>query len=355
MATLDLAGIITRVCTDLKEKFASKSVETSKQDKLVSGMNIKTINNASLLSSGNITVATSDQVGYELRAAHAQMCASDGCGYRRMFFTSADGTKMVPINTSQSSSSSDAKTLNTRPIDPFGRIVYFMNPAYVNSTLNPNAQWDQYLLTIGYSYVITLTSYNPVYLKCTPQSDGSAVMVDIVQALPSTNDGYIYIFLGVAYTTTSMELLMHHPVYYHDGTGIRLWTGAGSGGGSGAYTPDEYPMANISSQGGDTQAQLYAFGGTATLMCGNDTTPSGTWGTKTLCTIPSGYRPPQTLYFPVNKTGAAQSDSYIMVDSSTGVVTLQNWGGSQTSVNYFGTCTWAYHSSGLSAANGVNF
>ena len=236
MATLNLAGIITRVCTDLKEKFASKSVETSKQDKLVSGMNIKTINGTSLLDSGNITVATSDQVGYELRAAYAQMRASDGCGLRRIFFTSADGTKMVPINTSTSSSSTDAKTLNTRPIDPFGRIVYCLNPAFMNSTLSPNAQWDQYLLTIGYSYVKTLTPYNPVYLKCTPQSDGSAVMADVVQARPSTNDGYIYIFLGVAYSSTSMELLMYHPVYYHDGTGIRLWPGVGSGGGGGGST-----------------------------------------------------------------------------------------------------------------------
>lgn len=133
------------------------------------------------------------------------------------------------------------------------------------------------------------------------------------------------------------------------------WVNQSGGGEGGAYTPDEHPLANISSQGGDTQAQLYAFGGTATLTCGNDTTPSGQWGSKTLCTIPSGYRPPQTCYFPVNKTGNAQSDSYIMIDASTGTVTLQNWGGSQTSVSYFSTCTWAYHSSGLSNANGVSF
>lgn len=56
MADLDLAGIITRVCTDLKEKFASKSVETSKQDKLVSGTNIKTINGDSILGSGDLTI-----------------------------------------------------------------------------------------------------------------------------------------------------------------------------------------------------------------------------------------------------------------------------------------------------------
>lgn len=66
----------------------------------------------------------------------------------------------------------------------------------------------------------------PVYLKCTPQTNGSAVMVELVQALPSTNDGYIYILLGRAYSATAMELIADHPVFYHDGTAIRLWTGA---------------------------------------------------------------------------------------------------------------------------------
>lgn len=226
MATLDLAGIITRVCTDLKEKFASKNVETSKQDKLVSGTNIKTVNGNSLVGSGNVTISADNNIGYFIRVYSAMLPASD-TGYRdRLWLTSADGTKYVPINTSTSTSSTTAKTLNTRPIDPFGSIVYNKG-SFTDAGTRPFADylWYQYYLTIGYSYVITLTSYNPVYLKCTPQSDGSAVMADIVQALPSTNDGYIYIFLGLAYSTTSMELQMHHPVYYHDGTGIRLWTG----------------------------------------------------------------------------------------------------------------------------------
>ena len=95
MATLDLAGIITRVCTDLKEKFASKSALEAKQDKLVSGTNIKTINSTSLLGSGNISVATSDKVGYQLRTNDIAVPASDTCGPYRLWFTSADGTKIA--------------------------------------------------------------------------------------------------------------------------------------------------------------------------------------------------------------------------------------------------------------------
>ena len=47
----------------------------------------------------------------------------------------------------------------------------------------------------------------------------------IVQDLPTTNDGKIYIYLGIAYDTTHMELHIWHPIYYHDGTNVRLWRG----------------------------------------------------------------------------------------------------------------------------------
>lgn len=99
---------------------------------------------------------------------------------------------------------------------------------------------------------------------------------------------------------------------------------------------------NISSQSGGAQAQFATNGYSAMLTVGNDTTPSGQWGSKTLCTIPAGYRPALTSYYPVAKTGSPQSMSYVMIDASTGVVTLQNWGGTQSSVNYFCTCTWCY-------------
>lgn len=99
---------------------------------------------------------------------------------------------------------------------------------------------------------------------------------------------------------------------------------------------------NISSQGTSAQAQFVTNGFMAMLMVGNDTTPTGQWGSKTLCTIPVDYRPLITVYYPVAKSGAAQGSSYVMIDASTGVVTLQNAGGTQSSVNYWATCIWCY-------------
>jgi hypothetical protein len=56
----------------------------------------------------------------------------------------------------------------------------------------------------------------------------------IVQSLPTTEDGKIYIYLGYAYNATSIELRAEHPVYYFKDGAIRLWTNApASSGGSG--------------------------------------------------------------------------------------------------------------------------
>lgn len=226
MATLDLAGIITRVCSDLRGKFASISALDNKQDTLVSGSNIKTINSRSLLGGGNLEVLTADTVK-TLKASSTHIASDKGYN-QRMWFTSADGTKWVPINTSTSTNATTARTLNTRPIDPFGPIVYYSILSGYVSAENPlqtSYMWYKAEPTIGYSYVINMTNRLPVYLRCTPNADGSATMVDVVQALPSASDGYIYIFLGTAMSGTSFELQLNHPVYYHDGTGIRLWTG----------------------------------------------------------------------------------------------------------------------------------
>lgn len=173
--------------------------------------------------------ANTNTIGYQLRTNSGNLVAAD-TGYRyRIWLTSADGSKWVPINTSSATNATTARTLNTRKIDPFGPIVYNSTNGTTNANARPGVTtlWQQYTLTIGYSYVVSLTAWNPVYIKCTPQTDGSAIMQDIVQDLPSSVDGFIYIYLGQAYGATAMELRAEHPVYYHDGTGIRAWVGRG--------------------------------------------------------------------------------------------------------------------------------
>lgn len=182
--------------------------------------------------------ANTNTIGYQVRTNSGNLPASD-TGYRyRLWLTSADGTEWVPINTSTSTDATTSRTLNTRKIDPFGAIVYNSTNGTVNANARPAVAtlWQQYTLTVGYSYVLSLTAWKPVYLRCTPQTDGSAVMDVLTQSLPTSKDGKIYIFLGLAYSSTAMELRTEHPVYWHDGTGLRIWNGAESSGGG---TTDE--------------------------------------------------------------------------------------------------------------------
>lgn len=186
--------------------------------------------------------SNTNTIGYQLRTNSTVLKVSDKTRYYRMLFTSADGTHWVPANTGTDNSATSVKTVNQRKIDPFGRIVYLANnTSYAaEADIAAGSIWDQYTFALGFSFnrtgsALTLTTKAPVYVKCAPQSDGSAIIdstAPIVQALPSTEDGKIYIFLGIAYSATNIETITNHPVYYYKDSSIRLWTNQVAGGGS---------------------------------------------------------------------------------------------------------------------------
>ena len=174
----------------------------------------------------------SNTIGYQVRTNSSTMPVSDACYRYRLLFTSADGTKYVPANADTQTSAAKQHTTNTRPIDPFGTIYYYQTTTALTAGTAPSKTilWQQYVVTLGYSFnnanaALSLTVNKPVYIRCTPNADGSAVLDYYTQTLPSTNDGKIYIFLGICDSATTVEMQMNHPVYYHNGTGIRLWTG----------------------------------------------------------------------------------------------------------------------------------
>lgn len=174
-------------------------------------------------------------ISYQIRTNSTTLPTVTRTRYYRLLFTSATNDKWVPANTEYDNSATSKKTVNQNPINPFGRIAYLGNSTSYNANANVSASavWDQYAFTFGYSFnrtgaALTLTTQKPVYVVCAPQTDGSAIMdstTPIVQALPSTDDGKIYIYLGIAYSATNIELYHTHPVYYYKNGAIRLWTG----------------------------------------------------------------------------------------------------------------------------------
>lgn len=161
---------------------------------------------------------------------------TDDCYRYRLLFTSVDGKSLIPSNTSTSTSATTAKAVNQRPFDPFAPIYVFRSPENAVAGSRPESsvllQHGKFILgyainTTGTTLVLNLRT--PVYLKCSPQSDGSVVLdstVPYVQALPAAHDGYVYILLGYSYTTVGVEMIQEHPVYYIDTDGRRrMWTG----------------------------------------------------------------------------------------------------------------------------------
>ena len=173
-------------------------------------------------------------IGYQIRTNSTALTTTDRTRYYRLLFTSADNTQWVPANTQYDNSATSSKTVNQKKINPFGRIVYMTGTTNVNagSAVGATVTWDQYALALGYSFAkgsaLTMTYPKPVYLKCAPQTDGSAIIDSTtpwVQDLPTTEDGKIYIFLGVAYSATNIELQLNHPIYHYKDGVIRPWLG----------------------------------------------------------------------------------------------------------------------------------
>ncbi len=185
--------------------------------------------------------SNTNTIGYQIRTNSSTRPVTDQTGRYRILFSNADNTAWVPSNTSSSTNATASRDVNQRPINPFGRIIYYAYTTVLSAGTNISTayQYDQYTVTFGYSFNRTnaglvLTYPAPIYIKCAPQSDGTAIIdstTPYVQELPSTNDGKIYIYLGQAYSATAVEMTYDHPIFYHDGTRIRLWTDAASGGG----------------------------------------------------------------------------------------------------------------------------
>lgn len=176
--------------------------------------------------------SNTNTIGYQLRSNSGTLPASDK-GYRyRLWFTSADHTHWVPANTSTSTNATSARTPNTRPIDPFGPIIYYSTNGTTNAGANLAAAacWQQYVVALGYSFnddgALSLTYPAPVYLKCEPLDTGGATMLGCTQTLPTRDDGCVYVLLGIAYSAANIELRIEHPVYYYnayDGE-VQMWS-----------------------------------------------------------------------------------------------------------------------------------
>lgn len=178
--------------------------------------------------------SNTNTLGYQIRTNLRTMPVTDQTSRYRILFSSLDG-QLVPANTNGSTSATGKKTPNTREFNPFGEILYYNYTTVLQAGSKPGKGllFQQLTLALGYSFnntgkALALVADAPVYVKCTPMGSCSAVLdasEPIVQELPTEEDGYIYIYLGTAYSTTNIEMTLNHPVYYFRNGEIKLYTG----------------------------------------------------------------------------------------------------------------------------------
>lgn len=174
-----------------------------------------------------------DNTLYNIRDYQADKVMSAAL-YRYMFvFTKRDGQLVPSCNTSNSTATT--KTLTTTAFDPFMPIYYYATTTTVASGSSPGASnfhRKYYAANMRYGFNVStssLTAKERVYLRCVPQSDNT-VKLDgnncVVQALPSSADSKVYIFMGYAYSGYQIEMDISHPIFQYADGKIKLWLGA---------------------------------------------------------------------------------------------------------------------------------
>lgn len=182
-----------------------------------------------------VDTTNSNTIGYQLRTNSAIWTNKTGYTMKRyILLFEVDGGLS---GAATSVGTGTTKTTVAFKYIPGGVIKYYSTNESVtnNSNFATTGLWDQYAANLGYTFNTgsTLESGKPVYMRCTVNSDGTlspnysgTPSHPIVQVLPSTADGKVYVYLGQAYSTTNMELYMRHPIFEYKNGKIREYVPA---------------------------------------------------------------------------------------------------------------------------------
>ncbi len=166
-----------------------------------------------------------NDVNYQIRRYYSsQKVYASTPRYQIMMTKDFNGQYLLPIS-SVSNNTGTTKTLTTESFNPFGPIYYYNSTTVLAADKPIGSLYRQIRATITYSFNTgaTLIAGKPFYIVCVPQSDGLAVLYTeaATQDIPQVENGLIYILLGYAYDTNTVEMELSHPVYVYKNGGIR--------------------------------------------------------------------------------------------------------------------------------------
>lgn len=174
--------------------------------------------------------ANTNTIGYQIRTNSALWANKTGYSMNRY-------TLLFEVNGGLSGAATTIGTGTSKVTVPFkyipgGVIKYYSTSGNIanNANFGATGLWDQYTIDLRYTFNInsTLVAGKPVYMRCVVNSDGTLTpnyagspSHPVVQDLPESEDGYVYVYLGQAYSTTSMELYNNHPIFQFKNGAIR--------------------------------------------------------------------------------------------------------------------------------------
>lgn len=76
--------------------------------------------------------------------------------------------------------------------------------------------------------VASLTAYKHLFLRGSIGPGGGFIVHPTnywTQTMPTSDDGYYYLYMGYMYSTSNLRLSIDHPVFFYKGSGIQLYAG----------------------------------------------------------------------------------------------------------------------------------
>lgn len=198
---------------------------------------------------------------YQLRNNNGTYLTSAAL-YRYQILLQKDETTLIPVSNGNNSTAT-GKTITTTQFDPFGEIYYYNSTVSVaaNAAIGATTLYRQVDFNMSYAFntTNTLTNNKDVYLVATPTTAGKAKLhsTPTTQALPTTDNGLIYIRLGHSRSTTNVEIYPVHPIYWYKGGSIVPWNpdglkGVSRSGTTWTFTRNDGTTTTVAQQDNNT-------------------------------------------------------------------------------------------------------
>lgn len=321
---------------------------------------------------------SNDAAGYIRQMQNAAYRKTTTALYRyKLLLPHKDGIQVIPVNTSNIQNntsypfSTAMTTITTEEFDITRPIEYYSTTGTVNAAGNIDGRYHWQMrsdvdLRYSFNTGTTLTAGKDVYLVATLQAGGLTAKLrnpgatgtnaaatatganagPITQTLPTSDDGFIYIKLGNAYSTAAIILTPEHPIYWYKDGEVRPFSPNGSSpsGSASKCLTEKGTWASFTNNAGTVTSITLSAGagialdatgaitgsGTRTISISGMNTSTG--DTTKFLNQKGGWSTVSTSDTKVTQAYSTTNDSYPLLMSATAGITATTSRGDTTSI-----------------------